>query len=866
MSVIAASSTIAQRVAAGEATQSTANGAIVPAAFSNARLPSALTGIQAADVQNLLSSGYRARRHIYHAPDGREIMQVVRFERGDGKTFRPMHYAGAGAAFALTAIPGLRPLYNLHHLANRPDAMVLIVEGEKAADAAGELFPDMVCVTWPGGAASVGKADWRDLAGRTVVLWSDNDKAGRDAEPKVAGILAGLGCRVSIVPVPEGFPAGWDLADPIPPGAPDAATLLAAAAPYVPSPPCPKGGKASAGDPAARRNDSERLHRFFSAVRFLGTTGMRNYAPGGGYSDWIALMCASKHGFTGDTAFGEFCQLSWDYGGTDSEDQLRRRWDSIEDRPDGEKITPGTFFAQATAAGWEDPGAAGGGSGGDPGGGRADAASEVLDQSAIAGDMLWIDQNGKPHVSLIAEDADGVERTVHVRVGGKRHKGIVGKRFRAAHPKRLLSAEQEKRAMQMLEHEARECGVVLESANRVARDGDSLYIDLGRVDGKAVRVRGDGWDVVGSVPVRFVRGSRGELPLPVGGGSMDMFRRHFNLSDADVTRVVAFILGALSPIPSFPILLIEGGQGTGKSLLGDLVLALCDPPISAKVGRITMPRGEQNLLVHAAGVRVVFCDNMSDISEAESDALCRLATGGGSTARQHYSDEDEVQISATRPTVITAIGTPTGRGDLLDRCLRVTARPIAHRRTEEDVRAGFDADRASMLGLLLDGLSASLRNKADVSARVAAWTVRLPRMADFGLVVESAAPALGMEVGAFSCELADEQANMQAEGALGDPLGEALVRYFSAGRGERKELSGPATEFLDALRLLTADLTGLPASNKLRGALRRIQPGLSDLGILIEMKAPEMGIRNRKAHYTAKVTDAFVRVGEDLPF
>ena len=41
----------------------------------------------------------------------------------------------------------------------------MIVEGEKAADAAAELLPDFVVTTSPFGAKSAGKADW-SAAGR----------------------------------------------------------------------------------------------------------------------------------------------------------------------------------------------------------------------------------------------------------------------------------------------------------------------------------------------------------------------------------------------------------------------------------------------------------------------------------------------------------------------------------------------------------------------------------------------------------------------------------------------------------------------------------------------------------------------------
>ena len=49
----------------------------------------------------------------------------------------------------VSKFPTPRPLYNLSELALRPDSPVLIVEGEKTADAA-KLFPDYVVVTSSG--------------------------------------------------------------------------------------------------------------------------------------------------------------------------------------------------------------------------------------------------------------------------------------------------------------------------------------------------------------------------------------------------------------------------------------------------------------------------------------------------------------------------------------------------------------------------------------------------------------------------------------------------------------------------------------------------------------------------------------------
>lgn len=72
------------------------------------------------------------------------------------------------------------PLYNLLELVSRPNASVLIVEGEKTVEAAKRLFPDFVVVTSCGGANATKKTDWSTLEGRDIIIAPDNDKAGED--------------------------------------------------------------------------------------------------------------------------------------------------------------------------------------------------------------------------------------------------------------------------------------------------------------------------------------------------------------------------------------------------------------------------------------------------------------------------------------------------------------------------------------------------------------------------------------------------------------------------------------------------------------------------------------------------------------
>lgn len=126
------------------------------------------------------------------------------------KRIRPLWWDGT--AWRWKAQPEPRPLY----WARRElGAEVLITEGEKAADAAAQLFPAHAVCTWASGCKAIDKADWQPLRGRACVLWPDADDVGRQAMAKLASRLLALGCTVRVVTVPATQPPGWDLADAI---------------------------------------------------------------------------------------------------------------------------------------------------------------------------------------------------------------------------------------------------------------------------------------------------------------------------------------------------------------------------------------------------------------------------------------------------------------------------------------------------------------------------------------------------------------------------------------------------------------------------------------------------------------------------
>lgn len=140
-----------------------------------------------------LKRGLPERVWCYHDAAGKPLGYVYRFKTSTGgKEILPLVFARNAETGAeewrWMAFPEPRPLYGLDRLAAKPDATVLLVEGEGCADAGAEALPEYAVISWPGGGKAAKKADWSPLAGRKVVAWPDADakrvpltKAEKDA-------------------------------------------------------------------------------------------------------------------------------------------------------------------------------------------------------------------------------------------------------------------------------------------------------------------------------------------------------------------------------------------------------------------------------------------------------------------------------------------------------------------------------------------------------------------------------------------------------------------------------------------------------------------------------------------------------------
>jgi hypothetical protein len=394
-------------------------------------------------------------------------------------------------------------------------------------------------------------------------------------------------------------------------------------------------------------------------------------------------------------------------------------------------------------------------------------------------------------------------------------------------------------ALGLLEARAQFDGFEREVHVRVAGTEGAVYVDLANERWEVAEIKPSGWRVVPGewIPVRFRR-SRGMLALPNpartrgrddGPGLNGLLRDFINVKNDDALKlVIAWLLQALRPTGPYPVLLFQGEQGSAKSTAERLVRSLVDPSTAPLR---TTPRSERDLVIAATNSWCVAFDNISTLQPWLSDAMCRLSTGGGFSARELYTDSEEVLFDATRPLLLNGITDVATRPDFLDRALTVTLPPIPEekRRPEAALWREFEKARPHILAALFDAVAGAL--SAVESVRLEG----MPRMADFAVWVTAAEEALGWEPGAFMAAYNGNRAEATESALEADSVALAIAEFME----DKDEWTGTAGELWEALNGLveesirhTKAWPGAP--NALSARLKRLAPVLRGIGIEYE--------------------------------
>jgi hypothetical protein len=372
-------------------------------------------------------------------------------------------------------------------------------------------------------------------------------------------------------------------------------------------------------------------------------------------------------------------------------------------------------------------------------------------------------------------------------------------------------------------------GPEYQAAVRVAGYGGLIYLDLGTPECNAVEISPDGWRIVSEAPIRFIRppGFR-PLPVPIRGGNIVQLSQFLNVVNRnDFVMIVAWLLAALRPTGPYPILVINGEQGAGKTLACRVLRRLIDPN-GAELRTDT--RDERDLLLAAKNGWIVALDNLSYVRNDLSDAICRIASKGAFATRALYTNDEEFLLEVCRPMLLNGIPPLASRADLADRTI-ISVFPSmddSKRQSEEEFWSKFDKATAGILGALLDGVSGALRSYQSIQLNHPC------RMMDFAKWAEAGCRALGCDPGVFEEAYVHNRSSATEDALDADPLAGAVVQFMSG----RVEFIGTATELLSTLEAWV-----LPAqrdrrwprdATRLSSHIRRLPPLLRPRGITFD--------------------------------
>jgi len=336
-----------------------------------------------------------------------------------------------------------------------------------------------------------------------------------------------------------------------------------------------------------------------------------------------------------------------------------------------------------------------------------------------------------------------------------------------------------------------------------------------------------------------------------------------NVRDSEWKLVVGYVVSALNAVGPFPILSLQGEQGSAKSTFARIIRAIIDPSTAPLR---TIPSGTRDLMIAARNSWVLSFDNLSSLPPWLSDAFCRLSTGGGYTARELYTDSDETIFDSQRPLILNGIEEICVRDDLLDRTLTVNLPVISpeNRKDEKAIFEEFEKARPRILGAFLDAVSCALRNIEDVKLS------SLPRMADFAKLVTAAEEALGWEPGSFMKVYSDNRAIAVETTIEASPVAQAVIDMAE----ETEDWEGTMTGLLEKLTDKTSDNITNPRSwpktpRSLSNHLKRLAPVLRAVGVCIEPQQREPGTGRRilaiRKYVKKPVTNVTGVTGEDKP-
>lgn len=332
-------------------------------------------------------------------------------------------------------------------------------------------------------------------------------------------------------------------------------------------------------------------------------------------------------------------------------------------------------------------------------------------------------------------------------------------------------------------------GAEVNMALRCAASEDAFWYDLADKNWQAVKITDEGWSIESS-PKFFRRfGNSAPQVMPSRHGDVYKLRPFVNLADeTDFKLLLVYIITCLIPNVPKVVMPVSGERGASKSTLLRIIRRLVDP---AHRELLNLPSDLRELSLTLSKNYMPAFDNLSGLSQAQSDLLCCASTGGGISKRKLYTDDDEVILNFLRCVTLNGISQVATKPDLLDRSIFFELSRVNEekRMPENEFWKIFESVRPKVLGGMFDVLVSAIRIRRDIKIE------KLPRMADFCLWGFAVAEAMGWSGEEFLSAYRSNISDATTEAINNSPLASAIVSFMR----DKSTWEGKASKLLEEL-------------------------------------------------------------------
>lgn len=315
--------------------------------------------------------------------------------------------------------------------------------------------------------------------------------------------------------------------------------------------------------------------------------------------------------------------------------------------------------------------------------------------------ITWTDIDGISHTDMVDSDF---------------FKAILRSMLETNVADKIYSESELRKVIEYMKDKIRLSGKTKMVVDRVAFEGDTVYYDMNDAEGSVIGVNNE--DVIlmhkedlfdkefcfyatSSMSEQVSFGKETEV-----GNLVDLLKPYLNLSEDELKLLIITVLTFfIRDIPK-PIILLEGGKGSGKTTLTNIIQRIVNP---SNHSAFVMPKNKEDLIVALVNNYLIAIDNASALPKGASDLLCSAVTGASASNRKLFTDNNPNVVSFQNCILINGIDIKNAKPDFYDRAIKFRMKKLkGDYKLSKSILQSFEKDLPVIMKSMFITLSEAL--------------------------------------------------------------------------------------------------------------------------------------------------------------